>query len=346
MARVIVITGGAGFIGANLAQYYLRKGERVVVYDTLGRKGCRENVDWLQRQPNGTDFELLIGDVRLPTREFEAAIEAADAVFHLAGQVAVTTSIADPAYDFDVNALGTIKVLELVRRSKGKRPVVLHASTNKVYGGMEDVAVVEGDDRHGYRDLPRGIPENRLLDFHSPYGCSKGAAEQYVRDYARIYGLETVVFRQSCIYGYRQFGLEDQGWVAWFVIAAVLGRPITVFGDGKQVRDVLFIDDLIAAYELAWRRIDATKGQIYNVGGGPANAISLSDLLAVLRAEIDPGLSPAYADWRPGDQLVYVSDIGKAAAEFGWRPEIDWRTGVGRLLVWVRENRPMLERLF
>jgi CDP-paratose 2-epimerase len=346
MPRVVVVTGGAGFIGANLAHHYLGQGDRVVLYDTLGRKGCRENLGWLEDHPNAANLDVLIGDVRLPTRPLQAAIERADALFHLAAQVAVTTSVRDPEYDFEVNALGTFKLLELVRNSQAKRPVVFYASTNKVYGGMEDVAIAEGEDRYAYRDLPDGIPEDRLLDFHSPYGCSKGAADQYVRDYARIYGLETVVFRQSCIYGYRQFGLEDQGWVAWFIIAAILGRPITVFGDGKQVRDVLFIDDLIAAYDRAWTRIEATRGQVYNVGGGPANAVSLRDLLAVLRTEVDPELAVAHAGWRPGDQPVYVSAIGKAAQDFGWRPRVDWRSGVARLVDWVRDNRPLLERLF
>jgi CDP-paratose 2-epimerase len=346
MARDVVVTGGAGFIGANLAHHYLGQGDRVVLYDTLGRNGCRENLGWLQDHPNAANLEVLVGDVRLPTRALQAAIERADALFHLAAQVAVTTSVRDPEYDFEVNALGTFKLLELVRNSQAKRPVVFYASTNKVYGGMEDVAIAEGPDRYAYRDLPDGIPEDRLLDFHSPYGCSKGAADQYVRDYARIYDLETVVFRQSCIYGYRQFGLEDQGWVAWFIIAAILGRPITVFGDGKQVRDVLFIDDLIAAYDLAWARIGSTRGRVYNVGGGPANAVSLRDLLAVLRTEVDPELAVAHAGWRPGDQPVYVSAISKAAQDFGWRPQVDWRSGVGRLVDWVRENRPMLERLF
>lgn len=346
MTRTVIITGGAGFIGANLAHHYLDQGDRVVVYDTLARKGCRENLDWLQQHPEAHNLEILVGDVRLPTRALQSAIERADAVFHMAAQVAVTTSVVDPVHDFEVNALGTFKLLELVRTSRGNRPVVFYASTNKVYGGMEDVAIVEGEERYAYRDLPGGIPEDRLLDFHSPYGCSKGAADQYVRDYARIYDLDTVVFRQSCIYGYRQFGLEDQGWVAWFVIAAILGRPITVFGDGKQVRDVLFIDDLIGAYDQAWAQIETTRGRVYNIGGGPANTISLRDLLGLLRDEVGAALEVGYADWRPGDQPVYVSDIEKAARDFGWRPEVDWRTGVNRLVAWVRDNRPMLERLF
>jgi CDP-paratose 2-epimerase len=211
---------------------------------------------------------------------------------------------------------------------------------------MEDVVIEKGETSYYYRDFPRGIPEDRVLDFHSPYGCSKGAADQYVRDYARIYGLRTVVFRQSCIYGYRQFGIEDQGWVAWFIIAAVLGRPITIYGDGMQVRDILFIEDLIEAYDMAWQQIDVTAGQVYNIGGGPANTMSLLELLDNLRATLDIELPVTHADWRPGDQPVYVSDIAKAETAFGWRPRIGCRQGVAKLIAWVQENREMLGRLF
>ncbi|MEN8246674.1 MAG: GDP-mannose 4,6-dehydratase, partial [Thermodesulfobacteriota bacterium] len=267
-------------------------------------------------------------------------------LFHFAGQVAVTTSVADPREDFEINALGTFNMLELVRNSKGKKPAFFFSSTNKVFGGMEDVSIEEGESRYFYRDLPQGISESRILDFHSPYGCSKGAADQYVRDYARIYGLKTVVFRQSCIYGYRQFGVEDQGWVAWFVIATVLNRPITIYGDGKQVRDVLFIEDLIAAYSRAWDNISEASGNVYNIGGGPANTISLLDLIALLKEEVSPAIPLSYADWRPGDQPVYVSDISKAETELGWRPQVAWDQGVRKLVKWVKGNRSMLEELF
>lgn len=344
--KQVMITGGAGFIGANLAAYYLNKNYRVVIYDTLGRNGCIENVKWLGEHKNSKNLCLQIGDIRLPTRAFQQEIEASDALFHFAAQVAVTTSVTDPVYDFEVNALGTFKLLELVRTSKGKKPAFFFASTNKVYGGMEDIRIIETDDKYSYRDLPAGITEGTNLDFHSPYGCSNGAADQYVRDYARIYGLDTVVFRQSCIYGYRQFGLEDQGWVAWFIIAATLGRPITIYGDGKQVRDILFIDDLINAYDSAWTRIDSVKGQIYNIGGGPQNAISLRNLISMLRSDVNQNLSVANAGWRPGDQPVYVSNIDKAYRDFGWKPVVDWKTGIERLITWVRENKSMLERLF
>lgn len=339
----ILITGGAGFTGINFARHYLEQGHEVVVLDNLSRHGGLENLRWLRETADDPKrLEVLIEDVRLPGRAVEAAVESADLLLHFAAQVAVTTSVKDPAHDFDVNALGTFRMLELVRRSRGKRPAFFYSSTNKVYGGMEDVETMEGDRRHRYADLPNGVPESRPLDFHSPYGCSKGAADQYVRDYARMFGLRTVVFRQSCIYGYRQFGIEDQGWVAWFVIAAELGRPLTIFGDGKQVRDVLFIDDLIGAYEAAWRSIDATSGRVYNLGGGPENAISLLDLLGRLEEIRDEEVPVRYDDWRPGDQPVYVSDIGKARSEFGWEPAVGWRDGVGRLVDWVRENRDLI----
>lgn len=339
----ILITGGAGFTGINFARHYLDRGHEVVVLDNLARRGGVENLRWLEE---GTEdlsrLQILGEDVRTPGPDVEAAVESADLLLHFAAQVAVTTSVADPQTDFDVNALGTVRMLELVRRSQGKQPAFFYSSTNKVYGGMVDLGTVEEQRHHRYRDLPDGVPESRPLDFHSPYGCSKGCADQYVRDYARIFGLRTVVFRQSCIYGYRQFGIEDQGWVAWFVIASELGRPITIFGDGKQVRDILFIEDLIGAYDAAWQSIHVTSGRVYNLGGGPANAISLLnllDLLAELRGEEIP---VRFDDWRPGDQPVYVSDIRKAHREFGWEPGIGWHDGVERLFAWVRDNRSLI----
>lgn len=342
----ILITGGAGFTGTNFAAAYLEKGYRVTLIDNLSRKGSAENLAFLRQLPQAGQLEIIEGDIRTPSTAFNAAVERADALFHFAAQVAVTTSVTDPRDDFEHNALGTFNMLELVRTSQGKRPAFFFASTNKVYGGMEDVVIDKGETSYYYRDFPRGIPEDRLLDFHSPYGCSKGAADQYVRDYARIYGLKTVVFRQSCIYGYRQFGIEDQGWVAWFVIAAVLGRPITIYGDGMQVRDVLFIEDLIDAYDMAWRQIELTAGQVYNIGGGPENVMSLLELLDHLRSALSIELPVSHADWRPGDQPVYVSDIGKAQRAFGWRPRVGCREGVAKLIAWVRDNQKMLGKLF
>jgi CDP-paratose 2-epimerase len=342
--RRMLITGGAGFTGSNFAKSYLERGYAVIVFDNLSRAGSAQNLAWLQESEGAERLTTIIGDVRLPPRSLAAAVESADAILHFAGQVAVTTSVADPREDFEVNAAGTLNLLELVRKSGGKKPPIMYSSTNKVYGGMEDVVTVQGPKAYSYRDFAFGIPEERPMDFHSPYGCSKGSADQYVRDYARIYGLDTVVFRQSCIYGYRQFGIEDQGWVAWFVIAAVLGRNITIFGDGKQVRDVLFIDDLVSAYDSALSNLAHTRGRVYNIGGGPKNTISLLDLLSFLEERLGREIPVRFSDWRPGDQPVYVSDIRKAESDFGWSPRVNWKEGVSRLLQWVTENRSMIER--
>jgi CDP-paratose 2-epimerase len=251
--------------------------------------------------------------------------------------------VTDPREDFEINALGTFNVLEAIRLSRAD-PILIFASTNKVYGGMEDVKIVERDGRYAYRDFPEGIPEDRLLDFHSPYGCSKGAADQYVRDYARIYGMRTVAFRQSCIYGYRQFGIEDQGWVAWFTIQAVLDRPITIYGDGKQVRDMLFVDDLVDAYQMAIREIETTSGKIYNLGGGPRNKMCLHDLIAALEGHASRKLQYTYDDWRPGDQPVFVCNVDKAKQDFGWEPSTSPEEGVSKLFDWVSKNTELFLR--
>lgn len=332
----VIITGGAGFIGCNAADRYIRRGDDVIVIDDLSRRGADKNLEWLRGRGRFTFEQADIRDADAMTRIFGANRDAG-LVLHLAGQVAVTISVTDPRYDFDVNALGTFNVLEAVRRAEIQAPFI-YSSTNKVYGGMEDVGVVERGGRYAYADMPAGVGETRNLDFHSPYGCSKGAADQYVRDYHRIYGVRGVVFRQSCIYGYRQFGFEDQGWIAWFTIASQLGRPITVYGDGKQVRDILFVDDLVDAYDAAARRIDVTAGQIYNIGGGPANVISLVDLLAHLERRRGKPLSYETAPWRPGDQRVFVSDIGKAQRELEWRPGIGAQDGLDKLYEWVAAN--------
>lgn len=318
----------------------------MVIYDTLGRDGSVQNVQWLRDHPRAENLEVIVGDVRLPTTSLEEAVETSDVILHMAAQVAVTTSVEDPISDFQVNALGTLKLLELARSSRGKRPLFMYASTNKVYGGMEDVAIEENDTRYSYRDLPRGVPENQPLDFHSPYGCSKGSADQYVRDYARVYELPTMVFRQSCIYGLHHFGNENQGWVAWFTIAALLDRPLTIYGDGKQVRDILYIDDLVALFDLAVENGDRLAGEAFNIGGGPKNSVSLLELLDFLRDEVNPSLSVSFSDWRPGDQRIYVSDIHKARDAFGWEPRVDWKTGVKRLVDWAEDNRSVLERIF
>jgi CDP-paratose 2-epimerase len=313
----------------------------VVTLDNLSRVGSDLNASWLHAT-HGVSNERV--DVREPSAvERVVARLAPEVVVHCAGQVAVTTSVLDPRRDFEENALGTFNVLEAARL-KAPGAVFLYASTNKVYGGMEDVSLELRGDRWGYKDLAEGCSEERQLDFHSPYGCSKGAADQYVRDYARIYGLRTVVLRQSCIYGYRQFGVEDQGWVAWFTIRSLQQAPVTIFGDGCQVRDILFIEDLLDAYETAIARIDLAQGRVYNVGGGPLNTLSLRELVQRLDDLNGRRLSITHADWRPGDQRVFVADIRKIGRELGWAPKLSVEAGLGRLHKWVGENLDRMPR--
>ena len=333
----ILITGGAGFIGCNLAEACIRAGHQVTIFDDLSRRGSQANLDWL-RAAFGDSLRFVKGDIR----DYPAILAAAsgqEAIHHLAAQTAVTTSVTDPRPDFEINALGTFNALEAARHA-GHDPIFIYSSTNKVYGGMEDAPATELATRYVLEAYPDGVSEERPLDFHSPYGCSKGSADQYVRDYSRIYGLRSVVFRQSCIYGQRQMGVEDQGWVAWFVIAAVTGKPITIYGNGKQVRDLLHVDDLVRAFQMATEQIDVTKGQVYNLGGGPANTLSIwaefGPLLKDLTGrEVVPA---AWRDWRPGDQPVFVADVNKARREFGWAPQMSVRDGIARLVEWVRAN--------
>lgn len=340
MARKYLITGGAGFIGSNYVSRLLERGEQVTIFDNLSRSGARLNLEWLRSTYGDNAFNLIIGDVR-EAKAIQDAARDANVIIHLAAQVAVTTSVTKPREDFEINALGTFNVLEAARASK-KNPVVLYASTNKVYGGMEDINVVDQGSRYGYEGLPLGNPETQPLDFHSPYGCSKGSGDQYVRDYHRIYNLPTVVLRQSCIYGTRQFGVEDQGWVAWFVIAAITGRPISIYGDGKQVRDILFIDDLLNAYDLAVQNINHCAGQVYNIGGGPEKTIAIwTEFAPLLEKLTGKDIPVTRGDWRPGDQKVYISDIRKARQELGWEPKVGVAEGVRRLFDWVNANRSM-----
>jgi CDP-paratose 2-epimerase len=280
--------------------------------------------------------EFIRGDVR-EAQAVEAAARGVGCIFHLAGQVAVTTSVTDPRSDFEVNALGTLNVLEAARKASEPVPVLL-ASTNKVYGGLDGLRIIERDRYYGLADGSMGVDETWPLDFHSPYGCSKGCADQYVRDYSRIYGLPTVVFRMSCIYGPRQFGTEDQGWVAHFMISAALGKNITIYGDGKQSRDILHVDDVVRAMLGAVDRITDTAGGIYNLGGGPGNRLSLLELLADLGGRIQRPLAVKYAEWRPGDQRVYVSDIRRAQHVFGWSPSLGVRDGLDRLWSWIEAH--------
>jgi CDP-paratose 2-epimerase len=336
-----LITGGIGFIGTNLADRLLRDGHDVVLFDNIGRAGVQENLDWL-RGEHGERVRFVKGDVR-DFGAVEKAVQGAEAVFHLAAQVAVTTSITNPQEDFSVNAQGTVNVLEAARRQK-PMPTFLYTSTNKVYGGLEHYRVVERPTRYEFENLPNGVPETCLLDFHSPYGCSKGAADQYVRDYHRIYGLPSIVFRMSCIYGPHQFGTEDQGWVAHFALTGLRGGRLTIYGDGKQVRDLLYVGDLVDLMSRARDQIKKTAGQVYNVGGGPAHTISVwAELEGPLKEALGKLPPVEYDEFRPGDQRIYVSDIRKVQQELGWSPRVGIAEGLRRMVEsWGKDRKTAL----
>lgn len=340
MTTRVLITGGCGFIGSNLAAHCLKQGAPVTVYDNLSRAGSSKNADWL-KATGYSRLRIVNGDIR----DFSAlrqAMAEADVVFHLAAQVAVTTSIERPREDFEINAWGGLNVLEAARQS-GRNPILIYTSTNKIYGAMANLRLINGRARLRAADYPHGIPEEFPLDLHSPYGCSKGTCDQYVRDYARIYGLRTVVFRQSCIYGPRQFGMEDQGWVAHFAISALLGHPITIYGDGRQVRDLLHIRDLIAAFESAVENIETCQGQAYNIGGGPQNSASLLEVAALLEEVLGKPIALRFGDWRPGDQKFYVSDVRQAQRDLGWEPRLSPREGIAELCSWISRNRELFQ---
>ncbi|HEY1246935.1 MAG TPA: NAD-dependent epimerase/dehydratase family protein [Hyphomicrobiaceae bacterium] len=332
----ILITGGAGFVGCNAARFFRARNWAVTVLDNLSRQGTDKNLAWL-RDNTSFDFEQV--DVR-DRANVDRVVSAHkyDAVLHLAAQVAVTTSVADPSTDFAINAMGTFHVLDSIRRYCPEA-VFINASTNKVYGKIAAAEYELRDGRYAYVNRPFGIGESEPLDFLSPYGCSKGAADQYALDFARIYQIPATSFRQSCIYGPRQFGVEDQGWVAWFAIASLLERDITVFGDGRQVRDVLHVEDLVRAYEAAIRAPDKVAAQAFNVGGGPRSILSLLDLIGLLEERLQHRIPLRWDDWRPGDQRVYISDIRKLETTLGWKPEIDVTSGIAQLTDWVARNR-------
>jgi CDP-paratose 2-epimerase len=337
----IFITGGAGFIGCNCAKRFLDQGHEVIVFDNLSRIGTHLNLDWLG---SSEKFQFIKGDVRdadLLKKYFKENPDV-DAVFHFAAQTAVTTSITSPREDFEINALGTLNVLETVRHSDGD-PIVIYSSTNKVYGKLDYLNIRTKDTGYELMDYPQGISEDFQLDFHSPYGCSKGVADQYVRDYHRIYGLRTVVFRQSCIYGPRQFGVEDQGWVAWFIISALAGNPITIYGNGKQVRDVLYIDDLILAYMEALKKIDICNGQIYNIGGGFENQLSLLQLIEMIGHQKGTAVEYDFHPWRAGDQRMFLSNNTKLKKDLAWHPKEDFKTGIEKLSRWILENKALFD---
>jgi CDP-paratose 2-epimerase len=333
--RPVLITGGAGFIGTNLADRLARLGRRVVVFDNLSRPGVERNLSWL-RATHGERVTAVIADIRDSAAVRETAARAG-AVFHLAAQVAVTTSLIDPAVDFAVNAGGTLNLLEALRHSEEPPPLVF-TSTNKVYGAIDDLPLVETNSRYELRNGAPALDERRPLDFHSPYGCSKGTADQYVLDYARSFGIPATVFRMSCIYGPHQCGTEDQGWVAHFLLRAIKGEPITIYGDGRQVRDILYIEDLLDAFLLAHEHIHRITAQPFNIGGGAENTASLREVLDRVAGLSGRAAKIAYGPWRQGDQLYYVSDHGKFSRATGWQPKVSAEEGIGRLYGWLRQH--------
>ena len=335
MKKKLLVTGGAGFVGVHTCAYFSDRGWDVCLVDNLSRRGTKENLLWLQ---NRSTCELERCDIRnydALSRIFEE--KRPDAAIHLAAQVAVTTSVTNPREDFEINALGTFNVLESIR-NKSPETFMINASTNKVYGKMDSLGICERNGRYEYADLPNGVSESFPLDFHSPYGCSKGAADQYSIDFGRIYGLRTTTFRQSCIYGTRQFGIEDQGWVAWFSIAATLGKHISIFGDGKQTRDVLNVADLVLAYEAAINNPEKASGESFNIGGGPKNTLSLLELLAHLDKNCGQAVKYTFHEWRPGDQRTFVCDTTKAKQRLNWEPTVSVNNGVQELISWTGDN--------
>jgi CDP-paratose 2-epimerase len=339
MTQTVLITGGAGFIGSNVADRLASDGCRVRIYDALARSGVETNLNWLSER-HGDLIEPVIADIR-DADKLTAAVQGVDAAFHFAAQVAVTTSMVDPASDLAININGTFNLLEAARLAATPMPVIF-ASTNKVYGDLVQFGSELTDRGHYPQDAElaaSGVPEGQPLDFHTPYGCSKGAADQYVLDYARSYDLPTAVLRMSCVYGERQMGTEDQGWVAHFLIRALEGKPITLYGDGHQVRDILYVGDAVSAYLGAWRDIDRIKGQVFNLGGGPENAVSLHHLIDHISDTLGNRVRVETSDWRPGDQRWFVADTRAIDAALDLPTKLDWRTGVARLADWLAEQR-------
>ena len=333
--RSVLIFGGAGFIGSNWAHRLLQSGDvRVHVFDNLSRDGVQHNLRSLQHAASGNDrLRVTIGDIR-DAQVVESAVQSATEIYHFAAQVAVTNSVEDPRFDFEVNAGGTLNILEAARKT-GRKPFLLFTSTNKVYGHLPREFV-----RKKLRyvcSVPEDVNETQPLDFYSPYGCSKGAADQYVHDYARIYGLPTVVFRMSCIAGARQFGNEDQGWVAHFLYSALNERPLKIYGDGFQVRDVLCVEDLMNAFDAVRSNLDTTAGQVYNVGGGPENSVSLLELIEHIQKLTGRPVRYQIEPPRPGDQLLYITDFSKLKQHTGWHPRMNVRQTLAAIHDWWKE---------
>ena len=339
----VVITGGAGFIGTNLAHRLLSEGHNVLILDNLSRRGTENNLRWLL-DTHGNKVRVRVDDVR-NGMAFKGIIGKAKAVYHFAAQVAVTTSVVDPIDDFKVNCNGTLNLLEEIRASEN-RPPLIFTSTNKVYGSMSDIDVRRNQSRYAPVDpqiRKSGVSEKQNLEFYSPYGCSKGAADQYILDYSRIYRLPAAVFRMSCIYGPHQHGTEDQGWVAHFILCALQNQAITIYGDGMQVRDILFVNDLVDALIRAWHSIDSVAGRAFNIGGGPSNTVSLLELMSNIRKMHGSLPQICYSAWRPGDQKYYVSDTSRFRSLTGWSPETNVREGLKALYDWLVTERSLSE---
>lgn len=336
-----LITGGCGFLGANLASEVLKKGDELFVFDNLSRSGSSQNLEWLKTLGKFTFFH---GDIRI-NNDVERVVQEIkpDVVFHLAGQVAMTTSLQNPRRDFEVNVVGSHNLLESIRKY-APEAIVIYSSTNKVYGDLESYEYIETATRYEVSGLEHGFDETVGLDFRSPYGCSKGAADQYMLDYARNFGIKAIVFRHSSIFGGRQFSTYDQGWVGWFVGQALLAqagrleKPFTISGDGKQVRDVLFASDLINCYFSAADAVENCAGKAFNIGGGMSNSLSLLELFAILEHELNVKLTYQQLPWRSNDQKVFVADIRRATREFNWQPQVDKKTGIQKMIQWVKEN--------
>ena len=336
-----LITGGCGFLGSNLASEVIRKGEELFVFDNLSRSGSSQNLEWLKTLGQ---FTFYHGDIR-NNNDIERVVQdiKPDVVFHLAGQVAMTTSLQNPRRDFEINVVGSLNLLEALRKH-APEAVILYSSTNKVYGDLENYEYIETATRYEVKDLEYGFDEKVVLDFRSPYGCSKGAADQYMLDYARNFGINAIVFRHSSIFGGRQFSTFDQGWVGWFVSQALLAqsgqleKPFTISGDGKQVRDILFASDLINCYFMAAAAVENCCGKAFNIGGSMSNSLSLLELFSILEHELSVKLTYQQLPWRSNDQKVFVADIRRATREFHWQPQVDKKTGIQRMIQWVKEN--------
>ena len=341
MTKKILITGGCGFIGTNATDYYLKKGYKVISLDNLSRTGSKQNLEWLKKQKG--NFVFVKADIRNDKRILEIFRKyKPNLILHLAAQTTMVTSVTNPREDFEINALGTFNVLEAMRKGSPKASLI-YTSTNKVMGELTNLKVVEKKKKYVFKNI-KGVSEKYPLDFHGPYGCSKGCGDQYTIDYARIYGLNTVVFRQSGIYGPHQFGIEEQGWLAWFINALIYDKPVTIYGNGKQVRDVLYIEDILRAYDLAFKKIKKTRGKVYTIGGGPNFSLSIWELFEILEKLGDKKFNYKLSSWRPGDQKIYVSDLSSIKRDIGWTPRFSPKQGLEKLYNWISQNRAIVKK--